>query len=182
MRLFKRVSAVIAGSFSLLSAAIADETAFTNGTAIPDFGKIAMIEGATPIPQGASFKVRFDVTEKSQPEALNRTFNSAARFINMHYAAGVVLEDIDLAIVIHSNAVEDVTNEVRFGKTNEKQNANVALIAALQEKGVSFYVCGQSAAYYDVAKADLLPGVELSLSAMTAHALLDARGYTLNPF
>ena len=161
---------------------VADDTAFTTGTTIPEYGKIAMIEGAAPIPENASFKIRFDVTEKSSPDELNRTFNSAARFINMHYAAGVDLENIDLAIVIHSNAVEDVTNAARFKKTNESENANSTLIAALQEKGVTFYVCGQSAAYYDVAKADLLPGVRLSLSAMTAHALLDAQGYALNPF
>jgi len=29
---------------------------------------------------------------------------------------------------------------------------------------------------------DLLPNVEMALSAMTAHALLQQDGYTLNPF
>jgi hypothetical protein len=29
---------------------------------------------------------------------------------------------------------------------------------------------------------DLLPGVEMALSAMTAHALLQQQGYTFNPF
>jgi len=28
----------------------------------------------------------------------------------------------------------------------------------------------------------LLPGVEMALSAMTAHAILQQEGYTLNPF
>ena len=36
--------------------------------------------------------------------------------------------------------------------------------------------------YYDVAAEDLPDGVELMLSAMTAHALLQQDGYTLNPF
>ena len=43
-------------------------------------------------------------------------------------------------------------------------------------------MCGQSAAGQGVKKTDLLPGVELALSAMTAHALLQQQGYTLNPF
>jgi hypothetical protein len=34
----------------------------------------------------------------------------------------------------------------------------------------------------DVATDDLLPGVEMALSAMTAHALLQNSGFTLNPF
>ena len=35
---------------------------------------------------------------------------------------------------------------------------------------------------HGVAKADLIPGVELALSAMTAHAQLQQAGYTVNPF
>ena len=69
-----------------------------------------------------------------------------------------------------------------YRKNNEADNANVALIMALQKQGVDFYVCGQSAAYYGVKTEDLIPGVKMALSAMTAHALLQQKGYTLNPF
>ena len=48
--------------------------------------------------------------------------------------------------------------------------------------GVYIYVCGQSAAYYDVATEDLLPGVDMALSAMTAHTMLQQQGYAINPF
>ena len=41
---------------------------------------------------------------------------------------------------------------------------------------------GQSAAYYEIGVEDLLPGVDMALSAMTAHALLQQDGFTLNPF
>ena len=44
------------------------------------------------------------------------------------------------------------------------------------------YLCGQSAAAYGIDKGDLIPGVEMALSAMTAHAVLSAEGYSLNPF
>jgi len=165
-----------------LSPALAGEANFQADTAIPAYGKIAMIDGAQAIPENAQFKVRFDVSTKSDPSALNRTFSSAARFINMHHSARVDLKAIDLAIVIHGKAVEDATNAERFGKTNDNKNLNEGLIVALREKGVKFYVCGQSAAYYDVTTSDLLPGVEMSLSAMTAHALLETEGYSLNPF
>jgi hypothetical protein len=33
-----------------------------------------------------------------------------------------------------------------------------------------------------VKKADLLPGVEMAMSASSAHAILQAQGYTANPF
>jgi intracellular sulfur oxidation DsrE/DsrF family protein len=47
---------------------------------------------------------------------------------------------------------------------------------------VRIIVCGQKAAYYNVTSDDLLPGVKMALPAMTAHALLQQQGYTLNPF
>jgi len=62
------------------------------------------------------------------------------------------------------------------------ENANAALIKELTENGVEIYLCGQSAAYYGVEKEDLLPNVKMALSAMTAHAILQQKGYTVNPF
>jgi intracellular sulfur oxidation DsrE/DsrF family protein len=48
---------------------------------------------------------------------------------------------------------------------------------------VRIILCGQSAAGLGLDEtADLLPGVEVALSAMTAHALLQQDGYTVNPF
>ena len=84
------------------------------------------------------------------------------------------VEDIHLAIVVHGGAIHDVSTE--------RAGPNADLVAALVEHGVRFYVCGQSAAWYDVSSEDLLPGVDLALSAMTMHALLQADGYSLNPF
>ena len=160
--------------------AVAGEKDFHPGQVITDYGKIATVEGAKPIPASARFKVRFDTVNKAGQNSINKTFESAARFLNMHHEAGVALNKIDLAIVIHGSAVHDVKKEERFGKTSI--NTNAALIEKLRKNGVKFYVCGQSAAYHDVFEDDLLPGVELALSAMTAHALLDADGYSLNPF
>ena len=152
---------------------LAGEEAFKPGAAIPDYGKIAEVPGATAIPSDAAFKIRFDVSKPAETDKINRNLDSAARFINMHAAAGVPLEQINLALIIHGAAVKNMTRA---------DETNAALIKALSERGVKFYVCGQSAAWYGVKTEDLSPGVEMSLSAMTAHALLDAEGYALNPF
>ena len=163
--------------------ATAEETSpFVAGPAIPDFGPVAAVDIEFPIPADATFHVRFDVSDSSTPGELNRRLVTLARFLNMHAAAGVPEENIALAAVIHGGATKDMTTAEYFGAETDKENANAPLIAALKEKGVRFYVCGQSAAHYGVDNEDLLPGVEMALSAMTAHALLDAEGYTLNPF
>jgi intracellular sulfur oxidation DsrE/DsrF family protein len=165
---------------SIVVQAQADQ--FHAGATIAAYGKIAQVPGMEPLPQHASFKISFDVAKPATPGEVNRSLDSAARFINMHTAAGVAEEHIQLAMVIHGGAVKDMTQQSSYQASSKTSNANADLIKALQFKGVNFYVCGQSAAYYGVKNEDLLPGVKMSLSAMTAHALLQQQGYTINPF
>lgn len=164
------------------TAACADGAAFHPGPAIAEFGMIADVPGAAPLPDDAAFKIAFDVSDPAEAGAASRRLESAARFINMHVAAGVDPENIDLAIVVHGRAVRDVITSARRQELEETDNASADLVAALIDAGVRIEVCGQSAAYYDVRTEDLLPGVVMQLSAMTAHALLQQDGYTLNPF
>ena len=107
-----------------------------------------------------------------------------ARFMNMHARAGVPVKNMHLVITLHGPAMFDVSKQDRYAqaKGQDAVNPNEALVAALVEKGVRVIVCGQSSAMRDLAREDLLPGVELSLSAMTVHGVLQAEGYTLNPF
>jgi len=169
--------------FALLSApAFAGPDAFHPGPAIPDYGRIADVNNEFPIAEGTEFHVAFDLADAAESGEVNRGLESLARFINMHVAAGVPAENIHLAVVIHGGATHDVTNDVHYEPLKGVANANAPLVATLVEHGVRIYVCGQSAAYNDVTNDDLLPGVTMALSAMTAHAQLQQEGYTLNPF
>ncbi|PHZ86348.1 hypothetical protein CRD36_05455 [Paremcibacter congregatus] len=168
---------------SLTSPVWAGESAFQAGPVFPTFGKIAPVVSDMAVTTETRLQVAFDVGKAGDVGKLNRTLNSAARFINMHAAAGVPVDNIKVAVVVHGGASFDLTRDSRYGqKKDGAQNANRAAIKALTEKGVEIYLCGQSAAYHDIKKIDLLPGVNLALSAMTAHALLQQKGYTLNPF
>jgi intracellular sulfur oxidation DsrE/DsrF family protein len=151
----------------------AGEAAFSNGPVFEDYGPVANVEMTMAIPPGTRFRHSFDVSDPAPAGTPNPRLVTAARFINMHARAGVPAEDIELAIVVHGKAIKEVADE---------ESASAELIAALSSQGVRIIVCGQSAAYYDVVVEDLLPGVEMALSAMTAHALLQQRGFTLNPF
>lgn len=156
---------------------------FETGPVFEDFGPTAEVQTDAPLPADSSFKIAFDVAKKAEPGKLNRTIESAARFINMHVKAGVPVENIRLAIVVHGGAAGDLLSQTAYGARNEgASNSSAAAIAALQEKGVTFHLCGQSAAAYKIGNADLLPGVRMDLSAMTAHAKLQQQGFTLNPF
>ena len=176
MKLFQSTLFVVL-SVLLATPLLADESAFKPGPLIPEYGKIATVEGAEKLPAGVKFKVAMDSTKRSEGDKVNAVFERTARFLNMHVAAGVPAENIKLAVVVHCSAVMDVTIDTRYGSANP----NAKLVELLQANGVTFYVCGQAAAYHDVGIADLIPGVKMSISAMTAHALLQQQGYTLNP-
>ena len=62
------------------------------------------------------------------------------------------------------------------------ENPGAEQVREMLDAGVRFIVCGQSAAGLGVSNEDLISGVEIALSAMTAHALLQQQGYTVNPF
>lgn len=174
------IAAMILSGFAMTASAQPD--GFHPGTFIEEFGPVATINDRDPIPEDATFKVSFDLADRAEPGTLNRQLVSAARFLNMHAEAGVPAENMSLAMVIHGSAVQDVTNENAYGAANGQANANATLVGELLKHGVEIHVCGQSAAYQGLTKVDLLPGVRMSLSAMTAHALLQQEGYTLNPF
>ena len=158
--------------------AFAGSDAFETGPLIEEFGPVAHVEGASPIPEGVVLRVAFDVSEPGEQDAVNRRLETAARFLNMHAAAGVAPERLSAALVVHGRAALDLVTARRRGAPNP----NAALVAALIDAGVTIEMCGQAAARHDIEPDDLLDGVKMSLSAMTSHALLQQQGYTLNPY
>lgn len=156
---------------------------FKTGPTLEHFGPHASVDWATPLSEGTTFKIAFDAAKVSDEGGLNRTLESAARFINMHVAAGLSPDDIDIAVIVHGGAATDLLRPTAFVKRRGGEtNPNAPLIKALSDQGVRLILCGQTARYRDIAADELLPEIELSLSAMTAHAQLQQDGYTLNPF
>ncbi len=169
---------LVAAVLLAASAAQAQQSRFTTGPVISDYGPVAEIESAAPVPPETVFKVAFDVSEAGTAGQISRRLESPARFLNMHVRAGVPLENIHLVVVVHGPAARDLMIEPRPGESN----ANAGLVAALVANGVDIVLCGQTAANAGIEPDSLLPGVRLSLSAMTTFALLQQDGYTVNPF
>jgi len=161
---------------------IAGIEAFEDGPLIQGYGKHAKVEQDTTIPENISLKIAFDVSASSGKVELNRKFDSLARFLNMHVANGIEAENIELALVVHGKAGGDLLNIKAYKHKFEKNNPNRELLQLLMKHKVKIFLCGQSAAFYDIKNADLIEGVQMTLSAMTTHALLQQQGYHLNPF
>lgn len=166
---------------ALPATALAGPDDFSTGPVIAEFGPSATVDGAMPIPDDMRFHIAFDTAKDG--DDLNRTLVSAARFLNMQARAGVDPDRVALAVVVHGGAIFDVLNaDTHADRKSGAANPNAELIAALREHKVRIIVCGQTAVHYDVTPSDLLPGVEMAVSAMTAHAQLQQDDYTLNPF
>lgn len=167
--------------------ALAQNDNFHRGTVITEFGPIATIDADMAIPDGTRFDIAFDISKAAEPGDINRSFVSAARFINMQVEAGVPAENIRIALVVHGGASLDLLQHEIYAKrkgldSKASLSPNVAAIQTLLKHNVRIILCGQSAAAHDIEKDQLVPGVEMALSAMTAHALLQQQGFTLNPF
>ncbi|MFT6993169.1 MAG: intracellular sulfur oxidation DsrE/DsrF family protein [Paraglaciecola sp.] len=161
---------------------LAGMEAFEDGPLIQGYGKHAEVEHNLKTPEKITLKVVFDVSKSSGSEELNRKFDSLARFLNMHVANGFEADNIKLALVVHGKAGMDLLNKKAYNDKFDTRNPNRELLQLLMKHKVQVLLCGQSAAFYDIKNADLMRDVQMSLSAMTAHALLQQQGYTLNPF
>ena len=162
-----------------------DRSAFKPGPVLTEFGPHAPVPGMAQLPADTEFAVAFDVATPAEEGSANRGFESAARFLNMHVAHGVPQENIRLVVVVHGKAGLELLSDAAYAAnplSPQDENPSAKLVAALLEQDVRFILCGQSAAVYGIKPEDLIPGVEMALSAMTAHALLQQNGFTVNPF
>lgn len=166
----------------LLAALLAGPALATDGPVFMGFGSHTPVEHDVAIPKGMVLRHVYDVTAAA-PGKRNPGFETAARFINSHVANGMAQRDVAVAVVVHGPAIAELTKPAVYAaRNNGAANASEAMVVEMLRKGVRFLVCGQAANAMGVKKVDLLPGVEMAISASSAHAILQAQGYTLNPF
>lgn len=177
--MMKRVLSII---LLLLSQSLYAGAEFASGPVIEPFGKHAPVNFEPALQADMALNIVFDVSDKAEPGKLNRRFDSLARFINMHVANGVKKQNIKLALVVHGKASFDLLKTKAYQSRYNAENPNLTLLNQLAENQVDIYLCGQSAAYHGIDQSQLHEAVSMSLSAMTANAVLAAKGYTLNPF
>lgn len=180
-----RFAITLALALAATPLAAQDLSAFKPGPVVAEFGAHAPVPGAEQLPADSQFAIAFDISTPAPEGAPNRDFDRVARFLNMHVAAGVPQENIRLVVVVHGKAsLELLTNAAHAANPASRRgdNPSAKLVQALLDEDVRFILCGQSAAAYGIKPEDLIPGVEMALSAMTAHAVLQKNGFTVNPF
>ena len=149
------------------------------GPVIDNYGPVfAVPQGSYNLLPDQQYKVVMDVGKGPEnPATLNRSIESAARFLNMQARNGTAPKNLKMAIVLHGSGARAALNEQAHAKHFSVPNGSKGLVEALGKAGVDIYICGQTAAYYGYAPDDLLPQVTMAVSAMTVHVRLQQEGY-----
>ncbi len=75
--------------------------------------------------------------------------------------------------------LSDSAYGARFGG---QANPSKRLVEELLANNVQLVLCGQTAGFRGVKREELLPGVQLAISAMSALNVFQAQGYQFNPW
>lgn len=147
---------------TIASAISAQQPAGNPGPLVESGGRVfdvPHIDLATPLEM--TYRVAFDLSRAStSATAVNAGLDSVARLLNMQARAGVSASQLHLAVVVHGGAAADLLSHDAYRARTGESNPNAALIDELAKAGVRF----------------------IALSAMTAFAVLQERGYHVNPF
>jgi intracellular sulfur oxidation DsrE/DsrF family protein len=153
------------------------------GPVIDDFGPVyAVPDAALGPPALGVMRVVFDVVEApADPAVANARIVSAARFLNMHARAGLPENRMALALVLHGDAGRAALRDDAYWERFDTVNPDRALLDRLKAAGAAIYLCGQTAGFRGYEAGQILPSVDLALSAMTALVRLQDDGYRLVP-
>lgn len=155
-----------------------------SGPIISDFGKVWTVASQDfKIDPSMEFKAVFDIMDSPEDkDRLNTSIETAARFLNMHAQNGIPEDRLKIALVVHNKASKDIITNEAYQKRYGTDNPNHELIKALLDAGGQVIFCGQSSMSRGIEKKELIAGVQLSLSAMTALIQLQNSNYKLIKF
>ena len=154
-----------------------------SGPLIQSAGPSVEVKDATfTVPDEHVFKAVY-VIDRADTTRANEQLTTIARFLNLHARHGVPKERLHAAAVVHGTGwmslLSDSAHGARFGG---KANPSKRLVEELLANNVQLVLCGQTAGFRGVKREELLPGVQLAISAMTALNVFQAQGYQFNPW
>jgi len=154
-----------------------------SGPLISNGGPSALVPDANfPIPDGHVFKVMWEFNVQGDSSQVNAQVGTMARFYNLHVRNGVPKERLFGAAIVHGTAWMAMLTDEAYQRRYGRPNPSKALVQELIANGARFAVCGQTAAFRGVRADELLPGVQMAISAMTALNVFYAEGYRLQPW
>lgn len=170
--------------FTIAFAKTTQAQEFISGPLIEGFGDTFTVsEADLPADTKKIYKVVFDIAQAPEdPAELNLYFNTVARFLNMHAAAGVPQQNLKPILVVHGSAAYDLLKNEFYKEKFGVDNPNLSLLEQFHKLGVPVILCGQTAAKREISKDKRWEHTQLALSAMTALIHYQDLGYALISF
>ena len=174
----------IAAALLALAAALAPSLSQADTALLPPliagYGEVIPVENAGERPDPAlDYKVVLNATKGGTDDSPVPFLDKAAKVANLLAQSGVPAEHRHIVVIVQAAATMGVLNEAGLKARGKTKNANADLIAKLIAAGVSVRACGQALAGAKIARSEVLPGVQVDLSALSTVSALQLKGYAL---
>ena len=156
-----------------------------SGPIIQSAGPSFTVDAPTfPIPSGHTFKALFIINAGGGDSVkVNELLTTMARYFNLHARNGIADDHVRGAAVFHGNGWPAILNDSSFvARFGGKGNPSKRLVEELVQHGATLILCGQTAGNRGIRREELLPGVKVAMSAMSAVEYLQSEGYRLIPW
>jgi intracellular sulfur oxidation DsrE/DsrF family protein len=147
---------------------------------IPGYGVVTPVDNAGERPDPAmDYRVVLNATKGGGDEAPPPFLDKAAKVANLLAQSGVPAEHRHVVVILQAGATPAVLNAAGLKARGKTRNPSTDLIAKLKAAGVSVRVCGQALAAAGISRSEVLPEVQVDLSALTTVSALQLKGYAL---
>lgn len=156
-----------------------------NGPVIQSTGMSIKVDNPTfTVPENHVFKSVFEINAGGGDTAkVNEQLITVARFYNLHVRHGYALKNVHGAAVVHGSGWPALLTDSAFAaRYGGKPNPSRRLVEELVQNGAVIVLCGQTAGSRGIRREELLPGVKVAVSAMTALTALQDDGYRFIPW
>jgi intracellular sulfur oxidation DsrE/DsrF family protein len=129
------------------------------------------------------YKLVFNMTiwsrDSISKQKINEGLAEIGRIINLHAAAGVPKENLELAIIVHGPALNVFLKNDVYQKKFKTNNPNLDILKQFINLKTSLVACGQAELFLNIPATDMLPEVKTAYSAKVALSTYQLKGYVL---
>jgi intracellular sulfur oxidation DsrE/DsrF family protein len=105
--------------------------------------------------------------------------SEVGRLINLHVASGIEKKNLNVVVVVHGGALDALLINELYKKKYGTDNPNLPLLKELKEAGVKLIVCGQAMFFFNVKREEMIPDIQVSLTAQTVLSNYQLKGFVL---
>jgi len=127
------------------------------------------------------YKLLFNMTAwtRDSVKSINEGLAEIGRIINLHVAAGVPKENLELAIVVHGSALNVYLNNENYLKKFKTNNPNIDILKQFTALHAHLIACGQAEIFFQIPPENMMPEVKTAYSARVALSTYQLKGYVL---